>query len=151
MHSCHWSSVTVLLSYFSILWFVSFLLHISPTVMVTSMQVAELIKDDLWPNPLTYFNNVSSLQFLYLFVVLFPFILFPMFLKVFDDSNGAGGAWRRGCRWRRRWWGNLSSISFGKKHRKWTNILSIMVSDLSGTWHDSVCAQIWVCISSVSW
>jgi len=23
------------------------------------MQVAEIIKEDLWPNPLKYFNNVS--------------------------------------------------------------------------------------------
>jgi hypothetical protein len=24
------------------------------------MQVAEIIKEDLWPNPLKYFNNVSG-------------------------------------------------------------------------------------------
>lgn len=28
-------------------------------IMSFQMQVAEVIKDDLWPNPLKYFNNVS--------------------------------------------------------------------------------------------
>jgi len=32
------------------------------TVSLVLLQVAEIIKDDLWPNPLTYFNNVSPIQ-----------------------------------------------------------------------------------------
>ncbi|XP_050945175.1 NAP1-related protein 2-like [Cucumis melo] len=41
-------------------------------------EVAEIIKEDLWPNPLKYFNNVISFAFvLYLFTYsLSPFILF---------------------------------------------------------------------------
>ena len=30
------------------------------------MQVAEIIKEDLWPNPLKYFNNVSIVAYIYL-------------------------------------------------------------------------------------
>jgi hypothetical protein len=37
------------------------------------MQVAEIIKEDLWPNPLSYFNTVIEL-----FFVLFSF---PFFLE----------------------------------------------------------------------
>lgn len=51
----------------TLFWLFPFLLHIGSSVMVGKLQVAELIKDDLWPNPLTYFNNVSSV---YVFVTL---------------------------------------------------------------------------------
>jgi template-activating factor I len=39
-------------------------------------QVADIIKEDLWPNPLKYFNNVSgSLE-----LILFVFFLYPCIL-----------------------------------------------------------------------
>ena len=45
------------------------------------MQVAEVIKDDLWPNPLKYFNNVSGLASLYYqFLVVFVWFAVSRFI-----------------------------------------------------------------------
>lgn len=49
------------------------LLSLFPWVVLFQfeLQVAEIIKEDLWPNPLKYFNNVISLS---IFLLLFCFI-----------------------------------------------------------------------------
>lgn len=53
-------------------WF--FLLVFRLLLFLEKLQVAEIIKEDLWPNPLTYFNNVIPLPFSFL---LFPIHAFP--------------------------------------------------------------------------
>lgn len=40
---------------------------------VSNLQVAEIIKEDLWPNPLKYFNNVSVVATL-TFILKNPFV-----------------------------------------------------------------------------
>jgi hypothetical protein len=76
---------------------VDFSMFISIHVLMRhlKMQVAEIIKEDLWPNPLKYFNNVSDPFDSHWIIILYHNIL-PLTSLVTGD-------WRR--IWRRwRWW-----------------------------------------------
>jgi hypothetical protein len=46
------------------------------------VQVAEIIKEDLWPNPLKYFNNVSIL-----FGLMHRFILYSYYAGSLKDLS----------------------------------------------------------------
>jgi hypothetical protein len=46
------------------------------------VQVAEIIKEDLWPNPLKYFNNVSIL-----FDLMHRFILYSYYAGSLKDLS----------------------------------------------------------------
>ena len=71
------------------------------------VQVAEIIKEDLWPNPLKYFNNVSIVAYIYLKSFYLVLTLLPTFiLKIFLSGPyllfSGGWRWIR-RRWRWRW------------------------------------------------
>lgn len=92
--------------------------------LFSKLQVADIIKEDLWPNPLKYFNNVmfffkifhfySSINFLFTMDLIQNSrtkspsnVLHMGFMIIFV----AGGWWRRGFRWRWGWWrGNGDKI-----------------------------------------